>query len=55
MPRTEHFRAVTDEAIAGIERAQKRLQEARRLVREILRRQERRLEDSRRVLDWVRE
>jgi exonuclease VII small subunit len=46
---------VTEEAIAGIERAQKRLQEARRHVREILRRQEQRLDDSRRVLEWVRD
>jgi hypothetical protein len=46
-------RAVSDEAIAGIERAQQRLREAGHHVSEILQRQEQRLEDSRRVLDWV--
>ena len=43
-----------DDTIAAIERVQKRLHEARSRVREILRRQEERLEESRRVLDWVR-
>jgi exonuclease VII small subunit len=40
--------------VAAIERAQKRLQEARDQVSEILRRQEQRIQESRRVLDWVR-
>jgi exonuclease VII small subunit len=45
---------VTDKTIAAIERAQKRLQEARGHVREVLRRQEERLEESRRLLEWLR-
>jgi exonuclease VII small subunit len=44
---------VSHETIAAIERAQKRLQKARDHVREILDRQEQRLDESRRVLDWV--
>lgn len=45
---------VKDDAIAAIERTQKRVQAARRHVQEILRRQEERLKESRQVLDWLR-
>jgi len=46
---------VKEDPVAAIERVQKRVEAARGQVREILRRQEERLAESRRFLDWVSE
>jgi biopolymer transport protein ExbB/TolQ len=52
-----HFRRVVKPrtAIEHIERKQAQLERVRRKVRDIIRRQQHRLEQNRRVIEWVRE